>query len=208
MIRVFSGSDRAKIAEEVKKVLGEGYEVFDGENLTEMDIMNICVGSSILNPERKILVKDLTPVGKKESAVDGYAEMMKYPEVRHEIVIWETNLSRKKTYKDFIARKDVTAQKFDLATPANARDVFNIFDVALRDGPKAVAMLEKIEENNDPYQFMGLLTKNAIDKYSFRYGAREKRILKELSELDMQMKSSGVEPWSLVKGFLLRLSSI
>ena len=30
MIKVFYGNDRARIAQEVKKTLGEDYEVFDG----------------------------------------------------------------------------------------------------------------------------------------------------------------------------------
>ena len=47
MIRVFTGSDRKKIDAEVKKILGEGYEVFDGENLKIEDIVNIFLGSSL-----------------------------------------------------------------------------------------------------------------------------------------------------------------
>ena len=40
--------------------------------------------------------------------------------------------------------------------------MFEIFDVALVDGPKAMKMVEKIENKNDPYRFVGLLATQAI----------------------------------------------
>ena len=53
MIRVFTGSDRKKIDAEVKKILGENYEVFDGENLKLEDIVNIFLGTSLFSEKRK-----------------------------------------------------------------------------------------------------------------------------------------------------------
>ena len=53
-----------------------------------------------LNKEkRKILLKDLTPSrGIGGEGIDFYAEISKYVDTAHEIVIWETNVSQKKTY--------------------------------------------------------------------------------------------------------------
>ena len=53
MIRIFSGSDRKRIDAEVKKILGEDYEVFDGENLRIEDIVNIFHGTSLFAEKRK-----------------------------------------------------------------------------------------------------------------------------------------------------------
>jgi len=39
-------------------------------------------------------------------------------------------------------------------------------------------------------------------------GKKEKRALGELSRLDVLMKTTGNEPWLLIKGFLIRLPRI
>ncbi len=207
MIKVFYGSDRKKIDAEVKKILGTDYEVFDGENLKKEDIVNVFLGTSLFAEKRKILLKDLTPA-RGEQGEDLYEEIAKYVDTPHTIVIWETNVSQKKTYKDFLKSKNVEAKKFDLADKVDMRAVFNIYDTALVDGERAVKMLTELQDKQDPYMFFGLLVSQAIKKYEWRQGAKEKRVLKELSKVDMQMKTTAVEPWYLVKSFLLRLKTI
>lgn len=209
MIKVFTGSDRKRIDAEVKKILGENYEVFDGENLKTEDIVNIFLGTSLFAEKRRILLKDLMPArGAGKDAADFYEEMAKYVDTPHAVVIWETNVSQKKTYKDFIKMPGVEVKKIDLAPKVDVRVVFNIFDTAFYDGGRAVKMLDGIIAEQDPYMFFGLLVSQAIKKYSFRQGAKETKILKELSKLDMQMKTTAVEPWLLIKSFLLRLKTI
>ena len=39
-----------------------------------------------------------------------------------------------------------------------------------------------------------------------RQGTKEKKILKILAELDMQMKTTAMEPWLLVKAALVRIA--
>ena len=219
MIYVLSGSDRVKIGEVVEKILGPDYEVFEGSELGSQDLMNIFRGTTLFAAERKILIKDLTPVGKKadeeaagESAkdeanvsggasVDFYAELINYVDTPHTVVIWETTLSRKKSYKDFTRQKQVQVKKYDAARPADAGVVFEILDTARFDGARAVKMVEKIKKDNDPYMFFGLLVSQALKK-------GDRRVLKELSGLDMQMKTSTIEPWALISSFLLQVSSL
>ena len=215
MIRVFYGNDRAKIAAEVKKILGENYEVFDGENLQVADLFNIFMGTTLFSEKRKILVKDLTPAraaaGEETSenaGVDFYEKIAEFVDTPHEIVIWETTVSQKKSYKDFVKNPKVVAQKFEPVVKTDPRKVFDIFDTALVDGPRAVKLLEEIEAEQDPYMFFGLLASQAIKKYEWRQGAKEKRVLKELSKLDMQMKTTTFSPWQLLESFLLRVSSL
>ena len=200
MIKVFYGNDRAKIAQEVKKVLGEDYEVFDGaEGLQIADIVNIFQGNSLFASKRKILIKDI-------AELDLYEEIAKYVSTLHDIVIWETTISQKKAYKDFIKLPGVSVQKFDAAPKIDIRQVFEIFDTAMTDGERAVEMLEKVQGEEDPYMFFGLLASQAIRKFEWRQGVEQRRALQMLSELDMQMKTTAVEPWSLIKSCLLRLS--
>ena len=206
MIKVFSGSDRAKIDAEVKRFLGHDYEVFDSESLKPEDIINVFAGASLFAEKRKILIKDLSELNTE--SVDIYAEVMKYADTPHDIVIWETKPTQKKSYKDFVKLPKVEAKKIDLIQKIDMRKVFDIFDMAMRDGEKAVKMLEEVQGEEDPYMFFGLLASQAIKKFEWRQGARERKILKELSKLDIQMKSATVEPWLLIKSFLLRVSSI
>ena len=213
MIYVLSGSDRVKIQSAITKILGGDYEIFDGADLKPQDIMNIFKGATLFSAERKILIKDLTPAakGKDDSSADGsagaeekadlYEEVAKYIDTKHTVVIWETTLSRNKSFKDFIKSPKVQTKKYEAAKPADAGVVFDILDTAYRDGARAVKMVEKIKDDNDPYMFFGLLVSQALKR-------REKRVLKELSKLDIKMKTSTIEPWALISSFLLSVSSL
>lgn len=211
MIYVFAGDDRKKIAGEVRKVLGEDHEVFEGENLGVQDLVNICQGRNLFNPERKILIRDLTPVRKDEGegapGIDSYAELIKYVDTPHTIVIWETALSKKKSFQEFKKAKGVKVQTFKIVKD-DWRRPYEICDLALRDGKKAVLELRKIEEESDPYLFVGILTAKIYSQYEYSFREKDKRALLELSELDMLMKTSKIAPWRLVEGFLLRLDTI
>ena len=218
MIYVLSGSDRVKIQSAITKILGGDYEIFDGAELKPQDIMNIFKGATLFSAERKILIKDITPAAKgkgtgdsgaddsvsakpAEEKADLYEEMFKYIDTKHTVVIWETTLSRKKSYKDFIKSPKVQTKKYDAAKPADAGVVFEILDTAKFDGAAAVRKLERIKDDNDPYMFFGLLVSQVLKR-------KEKRVLIELSKLDMQMKTSTIEPWSLISSFLAQVSSL
>ncbi len=213
MIRVFYGSDRVRISSEIKNLLGEDYEIFEGEKLAVQDIMNICQGVSLFATSRKILIKDLTPARKDEGfndapGVDYYTELLKYVDTPHTIVIWETNVSRKKSFKDFCKTKGVKAEKFEEKRPFDANKIFAVVDTAFLDGEKAVKMLSEIEDENDPYMFIGLLTSKLCERYKYSRKEKDKQAILELAQLDMLTKKSTIDPWRLIEGFLIRLSSI
>ena len=69
-------------------------------------------------------------------------------------------------------------------------------------------MLEEIKPTAEPMMFFGAIVSEAVREYGFRQGVREKKILKELSKLDLQLKSTAIEPWLLIEGFLIRLASL
>ena len=204
MLRVFFGENRLEAEKKIRALLGEGYEVFEGESLGLTDLPSIFQGTSLFETgKRKILLKE---VG-ENSAV--WEKIMDYAETPHEVVIWETKIDKRSAgYKRLKAAK-VELVEFPALKKPEMNLVFGVLDAALRDGKRAVEMVEKIETEQDPYMFFGLLVTQVLKKYeASRAGAKERRMLKELAKLDLQMKSSGMEPWMLIKGWLLRVGKL
>ena len=201
MIRVFYGENRVKAQEEIRRFLGEDYEVVEGTDLSPSDLPNIFWGNSLLADERAIMVRDI--LLNKEVA----GELMKYLETPHKIVLWEMKVDKRSAvYKELKDR--VVFKEFMRPRDVNAGLVFEIYRTAKKDGKKAVAMLDKIKEEQDPLMFLGLMVSQAVKDYRARPGAKEKRALKELSKLDMQLKrNSTLKPWTLISSFLLRLGA-
>lgn len=202
MIKIFFGEDRVTISSAVRKELGEDYEIFEGENLSADDLPNIFLGTSLFGETRKILIKDLS----ENKTV--FEKILDYLKTTHDVVLWETKFDKRSAIYKTLSKEKIEMNEFKLLESMNSKEVFDIFDIALRDGQRAVKMVEKIQETNDPFMFVGLLASQAIKKFEFRQGRKEKRVLKELSNLDIQMKSTGIEPWTLIKLSLLKLSSL
>lgn len=204
MLRIFYGENRLEAEKKIKALLGESYEVFEGENLELTDLPSIFQGTSLFGVEkRKILLKEVGA----NSAI--WEKVVDYVDTEHEVVVWETKLDKRSAGYKRLKDAGVEMVEFPALKKPEMNLVFGILDTALRDGPKAVEAVEKIETDQDPYMFFGLLVTQALKKYE-NSGARgkEKRLLKELAKLDMQMKTTGVEPWMLVKAFLLRIKDV
>lgn len=203
MLRIFYGDDRVAAGKAVESVLGANYEVIEGENLTVTDLPSVFQGTSLFAGEkRRILLKDLT----ENAAV--WEKVADYSATDHEVVIWETKLDKRAAGYKKLKATGVEMREFALRQPPEAKAVFNILDAALRNGAQAVKMVEQIQENQDPYMFFGLMVTQALKKFEVRQGRKERELLQLLSELDMQMKTTVIEPWDLVKSFLLRVSAV
>lgn len=201
MIRIFYGDDRVKANAKIKSLLGENYEVVDGENLDLTDLPNIFLGASLLSDTRNILIRDLA-LNKP-----AFEQLTNYLNTPHNIILLESKLDTRTTaFKEL--KDKVEVAKFELPEDPNFRLVFDIYKTAKRDGKKAISQLSKIKQDEDPIMFFGLLASQAIKDFSFNQGTKEKRVLKELAKLDLDMKSAKVEPWLLIESFLLRLSSL
>ncbi|MBQ1528544.1 hypothetical protein IIZ77_02775 [Candidatus Saccharibacteria bacterium] len=207
-IRIFTGDDRVKISEEVTRELGEGYEVFEGENLAAADLSGIFLGATLFSVEaRKILIKDLSE--NKEVFEEFATRVEEFLKTDAKVIIWETKIDKRLASTKALAKAGVEVKEFKMAAPVDMKAVFNIYDMAFRDGGRAVAELTKIESAQDPYMFFGLLVSQTLRKLEWKpNGVKEKRVLKELSVVDMQMKSTAVEPWMLIESFLLRVATL
>lgn len=200
MIKIFYGENRQKANEEIKKHLGENYEIIDGVDLELDDLPNVFFGASLFNENRKILIRDLSenkPV---------FEKLPDYLNTNHKIIIFETKLDKRSVvYKDIKGKIEI--KEFPALKDPNLSLVFNIYDTAKTNGKKAIENLEKIKPNQDPIMFFGLMVSQAIKDYQKNQGTKEKKALKELSKLDIELKSSKLSSWLLIESFLLRVSS-
>lgn len=201
MIYIIYGDDRVRAEREMRRILGAEYEVFDGAEILANDLPQIFMGMSIFAEKRKVLIKNL---GENKENFDKLVEYLKTP---HEVVIWEEKIDKRSAAYKEIA-KTVKFLEFKLPEKVDRNLAFNVYDAAMRDGARAVKMLEKAEAEQDPYMMLGAFVWKAIDNYKKFGGKKEERVLKELSQIDMQMKSTSLESWTLLKSFLLRASSL
>lgn len=199
MLKVFYGANRGAAQQAVRRELGEGYEVYEGENLTLTDLPSVFQGTSLFEAEqRRILLKDVA----ENAAV--WEKLADYAATGHKVVDWETKLDKRAAGYKRLKDAGVEMQEFAELKRPEERMVFNILDTALSDGVKAVKMVEQIELTQDPYMFLGLMVTQALKKFELSGGrAREQRLIKRLAKLDIQMKSASIEPWVLVKAFLM-----
>lgn len=201
MLRIFYGEDRVSAKNEINKILGTDYEVIEGSELGPSDLPSIFLGASLLSDNRKILIRDLTI---NKPAFDKVPDYLNTP---HEIIIFETKLDKRSvTYK--LLKDKIEIKEFIAKKDPSASLVFGIYETAKKDGKKAIANLEKIKLNQDPIMFFGLLVSQALKDYQKNQGTKEKKALKELSKLDLDLKSSKLSSWLLIESFLLRLSSL
>ena len=202
MIKVFYGDDRVRAKAEITKFLGtKDYEIIEGADLAPADLPSIFLGNSLFTDARAILIRDFTanrPV---------YEQLPEYLNTPHQIAILDAKIDKRSaTYKSL--KDQIEFQEFTLPKNPNLNLVFGIYRTAKHDGEKAVKMLEKIQYEEDPIMFCGLLISQALKDFNQKQGTKEKRVLKELSKLDLDLKSTSLRPWLLVQSFLLRLSSL
>jgi DNA polymerase III delta subunit len=204
-VQIFTGDDRVKISAEIQKILGENYELFDGETVKSSDLPSILLGETLFSTgeTRKILIKDL---GQNPTA---FADLLNYLDTDFSVVLWEQKLDKRTaTYKNLKA-KNIKITELNLIEPPEKKLVFDIFDLAYsKNLEKSLSLLDKIIAlNQDPYMFFGLLVSQALKK--LEYGDRKAEpALKILSEIDIELKTTGFDPWLLIKKTLVKLSSL
>ena len=202
MIKIFYGDDRVRAKAEIIKFLGtKDYEIIEGADLTPADLPSIFLGNSLFASTRAILIRDFT------TNKPAYEKLPEYLNTPHQIAILDAKIDKRSaTYKTL--KDQIEFQEFTLPKNPNFNLVFDIYRTAKRDGKKAVKMLEKIQSEEDPIMFCGLLISQALKDFNQKQGTKEKRVLRELSRLDLDLKSTSLQPWLLVQSFLLRLSSL
>ena len=136
-----------------------------------------------------------------------HEDLPKYLDTPHKVVFWEMKVDKRASVYKALGGK-VEFKEFVMPRDRNAGLVFDVYKTAKRDGARAVMMLDKIKNEQEPMMFLGLMVSQAIRDYAARPGVKERRALLELSKLDMQLKSEAkISDWLLIESFLLRLAS-
>lgn len=201
MLKIFCGENRKMAEMAVKRFIGQDYEVFDGEKIRADDLPTIFRGTNLFDMgKRRILIKNLS-----ENS-EAWEKVLDYQDTEYDVAIWEMKLDGRLAGTKKIKDAGISVEEFK--NPV-AKPLFGLLNMALRDGGAAIRELEKREAEQDPYLLVGLLVSDALKNYQNSGGrSRDRKVLKKLAELDRRMKSTSVDPWILVKGFLLEISEV
>lgn len=203
MIKIFYGNDRVKAREMAERILGKDCEIFEGENLTAADLDSLFLGMSIFAEKRNILVKNLS-----ENA-ELWEKVPKYLETSHNVVLFEPTFNRtKKVNKELVASKKIEVKEFKLPEKIDNFAAFRIFDLAY-DGKIDAALqeCEKVQSESDPFLLLGAFASSAMKKLNGR-NAKAVKVVKILAKADVDMKTTGFEPWDLLKVALMNIANL
>ena len=202
MIKIITGDDRVRAKKKIEEELGKDYEVIEGAELEVTDLPTVLYGNSLFTDKRKVLIRDL---GENKVA---WEKLPDYLDTPHEIIVWERKIDKRTTaYKSIVAKK-VKVEEYKLFQENGYKKAAAVFLTAKKNGKRAVEMLRKIELEQEPMLFLGVMATEAVREYTLCQGIKEKNILKELAKIDMTLKSTATEPWLLIESFLLRLASL
>lgn len=199
MLQIFYGDDRVRTQKDVKTILGDDYELFEGENLILEDMDSIFFGTTLFADKRKILIKDLS----KNS--DCFGQLINYVDTPHEIIVWERKLDGRSAFTKELKKK-IRCIEYKAAPVRDRNFAFSIFDQAWN-GKKerALEMCEEIKYEEEAYQIMGAMIWKAIDKLNRGGGAKAKKTLKLFAKADMDMKYSNLDAWKILEAALIQI---
>jgi uncharacterized protein YjcR len=124
------------------------------------------------------------------------------------MVIWLSALDKRSTvYKAIAKRKEVEVKEFAQEEKVDRFLAFKIADEAFAGhGARAVKMCEELEQTSDAYLTMGAFASQAGKKLEI---GKQKAInaIRILAKADLDMKSTAVDGWKILKIALLKIAS-
>ncbi|MCR4753456.1 MAG: hypothetical protein K5837_03505 [Candidatus Saccharibacteria bacterium] len=202
MIKIFYGNDRQKAQEAVNKILGKEYELIEADSITRADMDSIFRGTSLFGENRKILLKDLSE--NKEC----WESFPNYLDTTHDVVVWLSTLDKRSvTYKNISKNKAIEFKEFAVEVNVDRFLAFKVFDEAFAGhGARAVKMCEELEQTSDAYLTMGAFVSQSGKKLEIGK-PKATSAIKILAKADLDMKSTAIDGWEILKIALLKISS-
>lgn len=209
MIKIFYGDDRLAARREMKHAFADhDYEVIEGADLTPEDLPSIFRGNSLFADQRYILIRDFFANARVLDLLPDYVD------TPHQIIFIEPKLEQRsaavKKLKNLPAQ--VEFREFKTAQP-DSKIVFDIYRTAKHSGPRAVQLLQSVQASESPDRYFATFATLAQNDFKAHPGAKEKRVLAALSQLDYDLHQvskaeDSKQPWLLLQAFLLRFSSL
>ena len=202
MIRVFYGEDRARARKMAGQQLGKDFETIEGESLALNDLPSVFLGTSLFGDQRAILLKDLSLNKECWEALPRFAS-----DCSHNVVILESKIDKRSVaYKALSKDKNVEFKEFAAAKDPDQFLAFDVITAALAGkGAEALRLCARLELESDAYMFMGLFLSQVLKKIPST-SARFARVMKILAQADMDMKTTGLEPWSIMKVAIIKIA--
>ena len=207
MLKIFYGTERAQAQVAIEKLLGVDYEVVEADGLTASDMPSIFLGTTLFDDERKILVKSL------DENKECWNELLKYLDTPHKVVIWNEKAPDKRGEpgKTLSSDKRVEIKGFErVVSKEETFAAFNMYDDAVKGNlKKALATCKTLEadKNRDPYSTLGAFASKAFTALEKR-DHKAPEIIKILATVDIEMKSTGLDGWALVKKALAQIAMV
>lgn len=207
MLKIFYGTERAQAQAAVEKVLGKDYELVETDNLMVSDMPSIFMGTTLFGDERKILIKGL------DENKECWAEVIKYIDTPHKVIIWNEKAPDKRGEpgKTLSSDKRIEIKGFErIVSKEETFAAFNMYDDAVKGNlKKALATCKTLEadKNKDPYSTIGAFASKAFTALEKR-DHKAPEILRILATIDVEMKSTGLSGWTLVKKALAQIAAV
>ncbi len=203
MIKVFYGNDRQKTQQAIDKLLGENYEVIEADNIERSDMDSIFYGTSLFGETRRILLKNLN---ENKACWESFPD---YQKTTHKLIIWPSALDKRSVvYKAIRKNKDIEFKEFAIEEKVDRFLSFKVIEDAFAGrGAQALKKCEQLKETSDPFLTMGSFVKFISDKIKMG-NKKAKEAVMILAKADVDMKSSDVDAWDILKISLLKISQI
>ena len=208
-ICILHGTDRNAMMTAAKTKLGEGYEIFEADNISVSDMDSIFLGQTLFGgaEKRRILLKDLN------DNKDCFAKLPDYASTEHEVVVI-ANGKLNKTFayvKDVLGCKEIESKEF-ATIEERTRDKFESWEPFKQafagHGKIALKKLELLKDHSAAPMILGTMGAQAAKLIGTKDNTKAIEAMKILARADVMSKRSGLDMWVPLEWALLEIANL
>ena len=208
-ICILHGTDRNAMMTAAKTKLGEGYEIFEADNISVSDMDSIFLGQTLFGgaEKRRILLKDLN------DNKDCFAKLPDYASTEHEVVVI-ANGKLNKTFayvKDVLGCKEIESKEFT-TIEERTRDKFESWEPFKQafagHGKIALKKLELLKDHSAAPMILGTMGAQAAKLIGTKDNTKAIEAMKILARADVMSKRSGLDMWVPLEWALLEIANL
>lgn len=208
-ICILHGTDRNAMMTAAKTKLGEGYEIFEADNISVSDMDSIFLGQTLFGgaEKRRILLKDLN------DNKDCFAKLPDYASTEHEVVVI-ANGKLNKTFayvKDVLGCNEIESKEFT-TIEERTRDKFESWEPFKQafagHGKIALKKLELLKDHSAAPMILGTMGAQAAKLIGTKDNTKAIEAMKILARADVMSKRSGLDMWVPLEWALLEIANL